>query len=109
MPFWNLIVRLGKYLFRQEKAMDAVDAFERLSKKLEDQAELWEKRYAAQQERMDKCDRERAELRQELSELQAKINRHSLEFKSALGIPKEPQPPRRSTRNHVDDKPADEA
>jgi len=71
-----------------------------------------------QRGRLDKCDSDRAELRtkcdaldgrvkvceDDRADLRDRLNKHSIEFKSALGISDNPQLPHRTTRKHFPDR-----
>ncbi len=112
----ELVASIWNWLWRKEKSSAAFEGFNLLTgdqRKFNQQVlEELEK----QRKRLDECDNDRAELRNDVSELNGRVqsceddredlrqqlNRHSIEFKSALGISPEPKPPRRTTHRHTD-------
>ncbi len=111
--------------FKPRKSPDAIEGFDRLSRS---QRELYEqvllelkeyrKRQDATDVRLDECDRDRAVLRNDVSQLESRVkvceddrenlhkqlSRHSVELKEAIGITDEPKPAHRTTRKHFPDR-----
>ncbi len=105
--------------FKPRKTSNAFEGFNLLTgdQRLFNQQVLEE--LNRQRGRLDECDSDRAELRSKCDaldgrvkvceddreDLRQQLNRHSIEFKSAiLGITDEPKPPRRTTRKHFPEK-----
>jgi predicted nuclease with TOPRIM domain len=111
---WELLQTVWRALFKKEKASIAIEGFDRFSARMEHRLNRTE-------ERLDECDRDRAELREQAeeqrseiaclrmkvvecdedrAELREKINRHSIEIDNlkATTPGSAPQIPHRTTR-----------
>ncbi len=115
----ELFLGFWRWLWRKDKSSGAFEGFNLLAGDQRHFNQQVLEELEKQRARLDTCDEDRAELRTKCDQLDTRVqtceddredlrqqlNRHSIEFKTAiLGITDEPKPPHRTTRKHFPDK-----